>query len=503
MNDAHISRFLADEAATRQFAEDLALAAAPGDCLALSGDLGSGKSTLARAFIRTIADDEALDVPSPTFTLVQSYDLRIPVAHFDLYRIGSEDEMEELGLDEAHDRGIALIEWPQKAGGRIPADAIHVDLREEADGRRIDVTGPQAAMDRISRSLTLRTFLDREGFGRAKRRHFQGDASTRRFESIRPEKGKAFILMDSPQMPDGPVIRDGKPYSQLAHLAETVVPFVAVDLFLNSVGLRVPDILGHSLDDGILLVGDLGRTGILDDGGRPLAERMEAAIDCLVKLHRTPVPERLPVPGRPDYPLPSYDAEAMQIEIELFVDWYLPHFSGLEITEEQRDGFVSSWRNLFSRLDKAERTLVLRDFHSPNILWNATEKGTDRIGLIDFQDALLGPSAYDVASLVQDARVTVPEGLADRLIQRYLSARKDEAGFDPDTFIEALAITEAQRATKILGIFVRLNLRDRKPVYMAHLPRVETYLKRALQHPSLRPLHEHYKRAGIAVGESE
>ena len=113
-----LERVLADDAATAQLGEDLALALRPGDVHALSGDLGAGKTALARAIIRALADDEAIEVPSPTFTLVQTYETRIPVGHFDLYRISAPSELDELGLDEILMDGAALIEWPERAGFR-------------------------------------------------------------------------------------------------------------------------------------------------------------------------------------------------------------------------------------------------------------------------------------------------------------------------------------------------------------------------------------------------
>ena len=131
-----LERLLKDEAATIEFGEDLALALKGGECVALSGDLGAGKSTLARAFIRAIADDETLEVPSPTFTLVQSYDLRIPVAHFDLYRLADASELDELGFDEALAHGICLVEWPEKAEGRLGAPDLAVTLRYASDTTR-------------------------------------------------------------------------------------------------------------------------------------------------------------------------------------------------------------------------------------------------------------------------------------------------------------------------------------------------------------------------------
>ena len=98
----------------------------------------------------------------------------------------------------------------------------------------------------------------------------------------------------------------------------------------------------------------------------------------------------------------------MMIEAELLVDWYVPYATGRPAGESLRAGFREAWNAVFDRLDRAEKSLMLRDFHSPNIIWRADRKGHDRLGVVDFQDALIGPSAYDVASLAMDARVTVP-----------------------------------------------------------------------------------------------
>jgi aminoglycoside/choline kinase family phosphotransferase len=141
---------------------------------------------------------------------------------------------------------------------------------------------------------------------------------------------------------------------------------------------------------------------------------------------------------------------------------------------------------LHAMLDPASQTLVLRDFHSPNIIWCDGQTPVDRTGLIDFQDALIGPPAYDVMSLAEDARVDVDEGLRQAIVAAYCEARQlDDPTFSPDDFAREAAIVAAQRACKILGIFVRLDLRDGKPAYRAHLPRVRGTLDRAITHPAL------------------
>lgn len=495
--------FLADEDATIRLGEDLALAVRPGDCVALHGDLGAGKSTLARALIRSMADDTDLDVPSPTFTLVQTYPLRCVLTHFDLYRIADPHELIELGLDEALADGAVLMEWPERAGDALPPDAIHIRFEEEAAGRRISIDGPSEPLERIARSLRIRAFLDSAGLGKARRRFLMGDASARIYETIRTTGGTTRLVMNAPRREIGPVVRDGKRYAQIAHTAEDIAPFIALDGFLDERGFRVPAVMAHDLEDGLALIEHLGDARIIDDQGHPIVARWETAIDCLVALHRQIIPDDIPVPGGGVHTIPPFDPDAMMVEVELFLNWYLPFVRGSAASPDERAAFNAAWTGLIDALAPAETGLVLRDYHSPNILWMDHETGIRKIGLIDFQDAMIGPLAYDVASLVHDARVTIEPDLADRLVKRYETARTElDKDFDRHAFRNGLAIMQAQRATKILGIFVRLRDRDGKPGYLRHLPRMEAYLHRALQQPVLQPLQECYTKVGITQTES-
>lgn len=493
---------LASPEATALFAEDVSLALKQGDCLCLSGDLGAGKSTFARALIRAIADDPDLEAPSPTFTLVQSYRLRLPVAHLDLYRIGSPDELDELGLDDALAEGVALVEWPEKALELLPDDKVMMRFDGIGDSRTVTISAPQPFVARLQRSRAARAFLDANLKGPVIRRHLQGDASTRTYETIRQQGRDPVILMNAPRQPDGPPVRDGLPYSQIAHLAEDVVPFVAIARWLRAQGFAAPEILAQDLDRGFLLIEDLGTQGVLDKDGKPDPERYSLAIDCLAALHVKELPGPLPV-GDTVHHVPAYDPRAMQIEVELLTDWYLPWRRGAAVPDSERQEYLDLWRELFGRLENAETALVLRDYHSPNLIWRPERSGFDRLGIIDFQDAMIGPAAYDVASLCQDARVTVDEGLASRLQERYIAARlAADPDFDEAGFREAYAIMAAQRAAKILGIFVRLKQRDGKPGYLRHLPRIEAYIAASLQHPALQPLRNWFAKAGIGQSES-
>ncbi|MBZ9882062.1 tRNA (adenosine(37)-N6)-threonylcarbamoyltransferase complex ATPase subunit type 1 TsaE [Mesorhizobium sp. CA10] len=492
-----LERFLADEAATARLGEDLAMALRAGDAIALKGDLGAGKSTLARALIRALADDANLEVPSPTFTLVQNYETRVPVHHFDLYRLSAPDELDELGLDDALSQGAALIEWPERAADRLPETALWVDLAEQGEGRAARLSGQGPIYDRVARSLAMRDFLASEGWGEASRRHFVGDASARSYEIVALPGKAPRVLMNSPRLVLGPPVRDGKPYAVIAHTAQSVAAFVAIDRALYAAGVSVPAIHAQDLDQGFLLIEHLGSEGFLGRDGQPVAKRYEAAAELLAMMHGKTWPTRLEAAPGVFHDVPSFDREAMLIEADLLVDWYVPWITGEPANDALRAGYHEVWNALLDRLAGSEYTLMLRDFHSPNIIWRGERAGLDRLGIVDVQDALIGPAAYDVASLAMDARVTVSPEIERRTVAAYVAARRAAGAFDEAGFAEAYAIMAAQRNSKILGIFVRLEKRDGKPYYLKHLPRIRDYLRRALAHPALAGLKDFYMAHGL------
>jgi tRNA threonylcarbamoyl adenosine modification protein YjeE len=493
---------LAGEAQTIEFGEDLALALKQGDCVALSGDLGAGKSTLARALIRAMADDADLEVPSPTFTLVQTYDLRIPIAHFDLYRLADSSELDELGFDEALSSGICLVEWPEMAGDLLPRDRVTLKLEQEGSGRRATVTAPEATLARIRRVLAIRDFLGLHGYADARRRFLTGDASMRAYESIVTVNEETLILMDWPKRPQGPPVLDGKPYPKVAHIAEDAYPFVAISKYLRGIGLSAPEVLHVDYEQGILLIEDLGHEGVLDEDGQPIAERYRESVVALAFLHGHQMQQDLPIEGGPIHHVPDFDPTAMKMEARLLLDWYLPWARGSQPSEDERQEYLAIWDGLIAELSGAERNLLLRDFHSPNIIWRPGQSGVRRAGLIDFQDAMIGPTAYDVASIVQDARVDIAKPLADQMMVDYVTLRRSLGDFDAPVFLKAWAIMAAQRNCKLAGLWVRLKERDGKPQYLQHMPRTLRHLSAALAHDALAPLRDWCRRAGIELPES-
>lgn len=489
---------LADEEATLRLGEDVALALRPGDVVALQGDLGAGKTTLARAIIRSLRADPDLDVPSPTYTLVQDYEGAPRLTHADLYRLGHPEEAEELGLREAATDSIVLLEWPEKGAGHVPPPTLRIVIADHGGVRRVaTVSGTGETIRRVRRSLAIRDFLVREGRRDARRAPLSGDASARRYEIVSRPASADRILMDAPPLVLGPPVRGGKSYAEIAHTARSVDAFVAVGNALRRNAVAAPEILGMDLAHGFLLLQHLGSAGVLDADGRPIVERYQEAARLLAAIHAAAWERRLPVTGTRWHVVPPFDRPALSIEVSLLIDWYVPWKTGGPAGEALRTAFDAAWNIAFERLKRAEKSLVLRDYHSPNLIWRREKKGLERIGVLDFQDALIGPAAYDVASLGMDARVTVEPEVEAAVTEAYVEARRASGRFDEPAFREAYAICAAQRNSKILGIFVRLKERDGKPDYIRHVPRIRTYLRRALTHPSLAPVADLYAAHGL------
>lgn len=483
---------LSDETATQAFAAAIGDLVGANDLVTLGGELGTGKSTFARALIRHALRDPSLEVPSPTFTLMQVYEgPSFPIVHADLYRIADTSELVELGWDEAADNALVLVEWADRAGEALAPERLDIRFsllpgRDQARG--VKVTGHGGMAGRLARARSIRALFEQAGFVDAERRFMLGDASTRAYERLTKQTGETAVLMISPPRPDGPPVRFGRSYSAIARLAETIEPFLAMATALAAEGLSAPKILAADRSTGLAIIEDLGSDGVVDDNG-PIVERYTEAVGLLAGLHAKPLTDIVRgYEGRP-HRIPGYDLDAMLIEVELLADWYVPHIAGGALSSGQRATFVNLWRQALIEIVTGRSTWTLRDFHSPNLIWLADREGVKRVGLIDFQDAVMGHPAYDVVSLAQDARVDVPNELELRLLGHYAKARRAATpDFDMAGFARAYAILGAQRATKILGIFARLDKRDGKPQYRVHLPRIARYLRKNLEHPALASL---------------
>ena len=298
-------------------------------------------------------------------------------------------------------------------------------------------------------------FLAKHGWGGAEIRPLAGDASFRRYFRVH-RAGETAVLMDAPP----------------EH--EDIGPFLTVAGHLLDRGFLPPRPLAIDREKGLLLLEDFG-----DDRVGPLLQReperereiYESAVDTLAHLAGHPAPGDIP----------PYDEAAMTREVALFPDWYVP---ALEMTVDE-PSYYEAWRTAWAELlPIVERSpvMVLRDYHADNLM---VLPGRRELGLLDFQDALAGHAAYDLVSLLQDARRDVSPDLEEAMLDRYVAA----AGVaDKDRFRAHYEVLGAQRNTKILGIFTRLWKRDGKAHYLPLQPRVWSYLERNLAHPALAPV---------------
>jgi hypothetical protein len=337
------------------------------------------------------------------------------------------------------------------------------------------------------RDQIIMAFLAEAGWGDAKRGALAGDASARRYERLAKD-GERAVLMDAPPEPSENAGGAAIGYSAIAHLAVDCQPFIAIDLALREAGLSAPELWRCDARAGLLLMEDLGDNlyvTLLDNGADADARELYgAAVDVLCALHESGTTDQIDDGAGGSYQIPHYDAPALQIETDLVIDWFLPAFK--DVTAADRSAYRAAWADLIPHMAEDDPVLCLRDFHAGNLLWLPERGGLASVGLLDFQDALMGSRAYDLVSLLQDARRDVDPALEAEMIKRYLSdAKSKNAGFDEEDFRLRYALLGAQRNAKIVGIFMRLWLRDGKPGYLQHLPRVWRYLTQNLAHPGL------------------
>ena len=480
--------------ALKAFASRLAPFVSPVDFIALYGDLGAGKTTFVQGLLPALGVEET--VTSPTYQLVHSYAAaRHTIHHCDFYRVGPGED-EEIGLSEMCSTGAVLVEWPGAIRGSLPPDRLEVRIEVEGGSRRVSLAAFGAWERKLSRFREIKAFLDANGWGGAQCVAIRGDASARLFSRLK-RGADVIMLMDWPPVSDGPPIRDGRPYCQIARLARKGSPFLAVsDWLREKAGLSAPAVAAFDLDRGLFLAEDLGDAvfSALVAEGEPLDPLYALAVDGLLAIRASKPPRDLPLRSAASYRVPEFDREALEVELDLLLQWYFKLLPAHGAPETRNRTFLEAWSPFLDWLGRQEKDLILRDYHSPNLLLCEERSGLAKLGVIDFQDAVWGHPAYDLVSLLQDARLEAPEETERRLYARYCEdAAKSDASFDPASFAKAYAILGAQRNTKILGIFARLSLRDGKNGYLAHLPRIGRYLFRNLAHPDLKPLRAWYE----------
>ncbi len=324
------------------------------------------------------------------------------------------------------------------------------------------------------RDQAIQRFLTDHGWQAAQRSVLADDASFRRYDRLVHKDGRRAVFMDAP-----PPQEDVRPFIQIAH-------------HLSTLGLSAPEIYAEDALQGFLLLEDLGDetyTRILHAQPDQEPALYKLAVDLLIELHKKPASQQIP------QGLAAYTTERLMAEVDLLIDWYLPEATSEPLPKEARLSYQALWQEVFNCTESLPQCLVLRDFHVDNLLWLDARPDVKACGLLDFQDALKGPRAYDLMSLLEDARRDIPQSISAPLRDHYCAAFDDLARPGParDAFDASYAILGAGRHAKVIGIFTRLAKRDGKDSYLVHIPRVWKLLESSLTHPMLASLADWFE----------
>lgn len=315
------------------------------------------------------------------------------------------------------------------------------------------------------RENILGKFLSDNGWQNIKMVNIAGDASFRKYFRLSNGDSRV-ILMDAPPP------------------QEDVRPFINIARFLKSNGYSAPDIIASDEENGFLLLEDLNDdryTRILSDKSSlseaPSEEKLyKAAIDVLISLYECEYPSSA---------MKKYDNTLLMKEALLLTEWYLPLIYEESKIKQLEEEYVEIWNNLLPLTHMDKEVVVCRDYHADNLMWLPEREGIKKVGMLDFQDAVIGSPAYDLVSLLEDARRDVDFDFAEKMISYYLERNKE---IDKEKFLLSYAVLGAQRNCKIVGIFSRLAIRDNKADYLNFIPRVWNYITHGIKHPPLNSL---------------
>lgn len=314
-----------------------------------------------------------------------------------------------------------------------------------------------------SRSHDADAFLRAYGFADAQRQPLAGDASFRRYERVTTGDGTTLVLMDAPPP------------------QENVRPFITIAEHLLSLGLSAPLIIASDESKGFVLLEDLGDgtyTRLLADGCDE-QQLYELATDALIHLNKTPETE-----VAPDGVEPYGEARLLE-EVDRLNEWYLPLVEAPALPANVREDYLNLWKDILPNAWRVPSSLILFDYHVDNLLLLPDRQGVAACGLLDFQDAVIGPVTYDLMSLLEDARRDIDPALVSAMKARYCAAFPT---IGQDDFEASWAVMAAQRHVRVIGTFARLKIRDGKPHYLEHMPRLWRYMDQCLTHPVLAPL---------------
>lgn len=356
-----------------------------------------------------------------------------------------------------------------------------------------------------NRSDEISAFLDGAGWGHVDLHWFDQDASTRRYARLTRPNGATAILMDAPRVEDDPCTpemdaaeRAARGWNAMTRLASSRVDaFVLIADHLRSAGLRPPHIHAHDIGAGLAILEDFGDkrefARLIEQGAEEVPLYQQAAED-LARLHKHPKPNVLELGGE-CWPVLEFDDVALGANADLFADWFHLYDDRARMHDADRARWEETKAGLIERAMSFPREFTLRDYHAENLLWLPEGK----IGLLDFQDAVLGWDAWDIAMLTQDARRIVSDAAVTAAIRAYLElSGKDEAAF-----MERLAVIGTLNALRIAGVFARLVKRDSKPRYTSFMPRQLVMLARNLEHSAAADMRAFIKETAPFILETK
>ncbi len=473
IKDRYIFKNLSD---LESFVISLSSVLGKGDVITLNGQIGAGKTTFAKFLISNLTQTPIEEISSPTFNLYQTYEGEtLDVLHYDFYRIDSELELAEIDLDESYTDKICIIEWANKYPNILPKDRIEISIECKDQERYYKINPLGKCREAIDSLNKVEDFLDEHDIKFKEIKKLPGDASKRGYFRV-SNSNKNLIVMDVTQENDA----NGKTL-----MTGGIDDFITICEYLDSINVRVPKLIARNKINTLLLEEDLGEcsyTGMV--AKLDFRELYEPAIETLIHISNIKHPKNISTGPNPHY-MRDFDLNIYLKEAGTFIDYYWPFVNGTFCGEDERQEFIEILSNLYSNLSD-DKTLMLRDFHSPNLLFLQNEKGLKKCAIIDFQDALLGHPLYDLVSLSNDARLTIDEGHEQYLIDLYKSSFCfNDFEFDKLSFMEQYQILGVQRSIKILGIFARLAIIDSNHNYIVHMPRVITYIKRILESGNL------------------
>ncbi len=323
----------------------------------------------------------------------------------------------------------------------------------------------------------LSAFLARHDWDRASQKLMNADSSSRRYYRLKRGDDSAILMVSAP---------DGSPQATPGH---KISDFVSIGMWLRDKGLHAPEIYGADEKAGFLLLEDMGDVSFkqaLRDNAAPPRQIYGLAVDVLTHLRHTEC----------DLALPDYYASHVHTGRRRLIDWYMPVALGRKNPDGLVENYLKIWDEIEKQLPPCPQGFLHIDYHVENTMWMPEEQGLRACGILDFQGAMKGPQPYDLANLLEDARLTLSPNIRKDMLDRYC---EDMAHGERDLFENWYRVLATQFHCRVIGQFVRLAVRDNRPRYLEHLPRLARYLEEGLDHPLLKPLAEFLKEEGLLL----